>query len=57
MSNIRTFGVVGSGIIGAGWAARALAAGLDVLAYDFSEPSIARLIRLLEGSAAGSTTL
>lgn len=34
MSNIRTFGVVGSGIIGAGWAARALAAGLDVLAYD-----------------------
>jgi len=34
MGDIRTFGVVGSGIIGAGWAARALAAGLDVLAYD-----------------------
>lgn len=31
---IRTLGVVGSGVIGAGWAARALAHGLDVVAWD-----------------------
>ena len=30
---------------------------LDILAYDFSGPSTARLIKLLEGSPAGSTTL
>ena len=31
---IRTFGVVGAGVIGAGWTARALARGLDVVAWD-----------------------
>lgn len=31
---IRTLGVIGTGVIGAGWAARALANGLDVLAWD-----------------------
>ena len=31
---VRTFGVVGTGVIGAGWAARALARGLDVQAWD-----------------------
>ena len=34
METVSTFGIVGTGIIGAGWAARALASGLDVLAYD-----------------------
>ena len=34
MRNIGTFGIAGSGIIGAGWAVRALAAGLDVIAWD-----------------------
>lgn len=29
-----TFGVVGTGVIGAGWAARALGRGLDVVAHD-----------------------
>jgi carnitine 3-dehydrogenase len=33
-SNIRTLGLVGGGVIGSGWAARALAHGLDVVAYD-----------------------
>ena len=31
---IRTFGVIGTGVIGAGWAARALAHGLDVVTWD-----------------------
>ncbi len=31
---IRTLGVIGTGVIGAGWAARALANGLHVLAWD-----------------------
>lgn len=31
---IRTLGLVGGGVIGSGWAARALAHGLDVVAFD-----------------------
>ncbi len=34
MRDVRCFGVVGTGVIGAGWAARALANGLDVVASD-----------------------
>ncbi|TDJ16072.1 MAG: L-carnitine dehydrogenase, partial [Gammaproteobacteria bacterium] len=34
MRDVRCFGVVGTGVIGAGWAARALARGLDVVASD-----------------------
>jgi carnitine 3-dehydrogenase len=33
-TTIRTLGLVGGGVIGSGWAARALAHGLDVVAYD-----------------------
>lgn len=34
MRNIKTVGIVGAGVIGAGWAARALARGYDVIASD-----------------------
>ncbi len=34
---IKTIGIAGAGVIGAGWAARMLAAGLDVIAFDPSE--------------------
>lgn len=34
MSAIATFGIIGAGVIGAGWATRALARGLDVIAWD-----------------------
>ena len=34
MGDVRCLGVVGTGVIGAGWAARALARGLDVVASD-----------------------
>ena len=34
MTGIKTLGIAGSGVIGAGWAARAMAHGVDVIAYD-----------------------
>ena len=34
MSEIKTVGIVGAGVIGAGWAARALARGYDVIGWD-----------------------
>lgn len=34
MSEIKTVGIVGTGVIGAGWAARFLSWGLDVIAWD-----------------------
>ena len=34
MADIKKIGIVGTGVIGAGWAARALANGLDVVAWD-----------------------
>ena len=34
MTNIRKVAVVGSGVIGSGWAARCLARGLEVVAWD-----------------------
>lgn len=33
---VETFAVIGAGVIGAGWAARALAQGLDVVAWDIA---------------------
>ena len=32
--DIKTFAAIGAGVIGSGWVARALAHGLDVLAWD-----------------------
>ena len=34
MTEIKTVGIVGAGVIGAGWAARCLARGYDVIAWD-----------------------
>jgi len=34
ITDVKTFAVVGSGVIGSGWAARALANGMDVIAWD-----------------------
>lgn len=42
---IRTFAIVGAGVIGAGWAARALAHGLDVVAWDVAPDWQAKLRR------------
>ncbi|MGR2682447.1 L-carnitine dehydrogenase [Chromobacterium haemolyticum] len=42
-TDIATFGVLGAGVIGGGWACRALAAGRDVLAWDPAPQAEARL--------------
>ena len=41
--SVRTFAIIGTGVIGAGWAARALAHGLDVVAWDPSPTAEASL--------------
>jgi carnitine 3-dehydrogenase len=43
MNPIATLGIAGTGLIGSGWAARALAHGLDVIAYDPASAAEARL--------------
>jgi carnitine 3-dehydrogenase len=43
MSPIKTVGIAGTGLIGAGWAARLTFRGLDVVAYDVSPGAEAKL--------------
>ena len=40
---LKTIGIAGTGLIGAGWAARALHRGIDVIAYDVSPAAEAKL--------------
>jgi carnitine 3-dehydrogenase len=43
LTHIKTFSAIGSGVIGSGWVARALANGLDVVAWDPAPGAEARL--------------
>ncbi len=43
MTPIATVGIAGTGLIGAGWAARLLFRGFDVIAYDVSPAAEAKL--------------
>ncbi len=43
MTKIKTVGIAGTGLIGAGWAARLLYRGYDVIAYDVSPSAEAKL--------------
>lgn len=43
MKPVKTVGIAGTGLIGAGWAARSLFRGLDVIAYDVVPAAEARL--------------
>ena len=43
LSTLRTIGIAGTGLIGAGWAARVLIRGHDVIAYDVSPFAEAKL--------------
>src|SRR3954453_2715197 len=64
MSPIPTVGIAGTGLIGAGWAARLLVRGFDVIAYDVSPAAEAKLrtaidvawpsmLRLLQSPSVG----
>ena len=53
MRDIKTLGLLGTGVIGGGWAARALHGGYDVLAYDIKPEMEAVLMRSLEVAAQG----
>lgn len=43
ITEIKTFAALGSGVIGSGWVARALAHGLDVVAWDPAQAHRQRL--------------
>lgn len=43
ITDIKTFAALGSGVIGSGWVARALANGLDVIAWDPAPDAEAQL--------------
>jgi len=47
---VGTLGVIGTGVIGAGWAARALAHGLDVVAWDPAPGWRKRLVAAVENA-------
>ena len=53
MGQIRTLGLLGTGVIGGGWAARALHGGYDVVAYDIDAKMEGVLQRTLEVAAQG----
>jgi carnitine 3-dehydrogenase len=57
MTSGRTIGVVGTGVIGAGWAVRALARGHDVVAWDPAPGAVDRLHRSIERSWPSATRL
>src|SRR3974377_684705 len=53
MREVRTLGLLGTGVIGGGWAARALHFGIDVLAADV-KPEMERWIRGAVENAEGA---
>ncbi|NQU58085.1 MAG: L-carnitine dehydrogenase [Rhodospirillales bacterium] len=50
MSNIKTVGLLGGGVIGAGWAARCLLNGLDVVLYDLDPDTEKKTDEVLENA-------
>ena len=60
VTDIKTFAALGSGVIGSGWVARALANGLDVVAWDPAPGAEAQLrarIAKCWGAPADTTTM
>jgi carnitine 3-dehydrogenase len=57
MRTITTVGIAGTGLIGAGWAARLLIRGFDVIAYDVASAAEARLRAAIEVAWPSMTRL
>ena len=57
MRTLKTLGLLGTGVIGGGWAARALHGGYDVVAYDIKPEMQSVLMRSLEVAAQGLAKL
>ena len=53
MLNIKKLGLLGAGVIGGGWAARALHAGIDVIVADIN-PKMEDRIRSVVNKATSS---
>ncbi len=57
MDRMRTLGIVGTGVIGTGWAVRALARGLDVVAWDPGADAEAKLRAAVDNAWPAVTRL
>jgi carnitine 3-dehydrogenase len=57
VGHIRTVGLVGGGVIGGGWAARCLAHGLDVVAWDPAAGAEARMRQKIDAAWPALTRL
>ena len=57
MTDIKRFAVVGTGVIGAGWAARCLARGIDVVATDPGPEAEAKLRASLDNASPAAEKL
>ncbi len=57
MAEVHRLGIVGTGVIGAGWAARALARGLDVIAWDPAAGAETRLREKIDNAWPALTKL
>ena len=57
MAEQQTIGIVGTGVIGSGWAVRVLSRGYDVLAWDPAPGAEERLRRAVERSWTSATRL
>lgn len=54
---VQTFGIAGCGVIGAGWAARAIHVGIDVIAFDVDDTMESRLYAAIEHASPALESL
>ena len=57
MKKIKTLGILGTGVIGAGWAARALHAGIDVIASDIDPKMEEWIVSAVENASPSLNAL
>lgn len=57
MKKIKTLGLLGTGVIGGGWAARAMHVGIDVIAFDIDPKMEDRIIEVIETASPSLNAL